>query len=395
MKGEYRKLIYTFCVYAILSFINYKLNTHETLLINRSSYIQDNVIGVVFISFIIYCGVYFVNIILKNDSFNADSIMSIWNQINTNGSLFIMLSLLYFKIMPFNTITFILLIIIVAIYYPLIEYISNFMLNESYSPNLDDLSRAIYYTSNLYMENDSSVSYYIGLNASNPSEIIINFKGTDINDINDSVSNVSIKRMEYIKDYASNPELIKDLSSSVSVHGGYLESYLSIKDNLYKECIRLLNNGAKKIFISGYSLGGGLSTICTFDFHANLNRLNITANNISSVHIGSPAVGNRDFIDLYNKYVINTVRLVHLNDPIPRMTDWIYIHTKNEYLIVSNTFSYYAHMLYTYDKCVLHNNNLYNYITRDLLLYTVVIMCITYYTRYYFTSHIVGTRHFN
>lgn len=393
MKTEYKKLIYTFVIYFTLAYINHRLNIHETLHINKSSHIQDNIIGLIIISLIIYCIVYVFNVIINNEKFNSDSIMSTWNQINTNGSLFIILFLLYFKVMPINTITFILLIIIISTYYPIIEYIYNTGLTNLYIPNYDNLYRAIYYN-NLYMKNDTSVSYYIGLNDSNPSEIIISFKGTDINDMNDNISNVSIITKQYIKDYASNPDFVTALSSPVGIHGGYLESYLSVKESIYNKCIELLNKGANKIFISGYSLGGALSTVCTFDFHANLSKLNITANDINSVHIGSPAVGNYDFIDLYDKHVINTVRLVHINDPIPRLTDWIYVHTKNEYTIYSNDYSYYAHMLPVYNKCVISNNNLYNYMTGDLLIYTIIIIYITYNVRLSYIQDIVSTRHF-
>jgi hypothetical protein len=394
MKVEYRKLAYTFIVYIILIFINHKININKTLYISNSSYIQDYIIGLFFISFIIYIVVYIVNIILKNDTFNSESIMSTWNQINTNGSLFVILFMLYFKVMPLNVITVILLLLLIIIYYPIIEYTNNYILNTSFVPNLDDLSRAIRYTNDLYLKNNSSVKYYIGLNESNPSEIIINFKGTDIYDMNDNNTNVNIKTTEYTKDYATDPNIIKELTSSVGIHSGYFQQYLSVKYDIYNICKELLNKGAKKIFISGYSLGGAMSTICAFDFHANLNTLNITADNINTVIIASPPIGNHDFVNLYNKYVINSVRLVHLNDPIPRITDWLYEHTKNEYIVYSKDYSYYAHSLATYDYCIKYNNNLYSYVSRDLLIYTIIFICIIYYVRKYYTQDIVSTRHF-
>jgi hypothetical protein len=389
-----KNLIYTFITYISLIYVNYKFDTHETLYINKSSYIQDYIIGLFFISFIIYCIVYIFNTILKYDDFNSDSIMSSWNQINTNGSLFIILVVLYFKIMPFNIVTFILLFNIIIIYYPLIEYANNFLYNESFSANINDLSRAIQYSIDPPLDSNQDVRYYIGLNQLDPSEIIINFKGTDTNKNYEVLSNLNIKTMEYKKDYASNPDIINELSSSIGIHSGYLKSYLSIKNNLYYKCKELLDNGANKIFISGYSLGAGLSTICTFDFHANLNKLNITANNINSVHIAGTAVGNHDFVTLYNKYVINSVRLVHLNDPVPRITDWLYKHTKNEYLVISNVYSIKAHELLTYDYCIVYNNNLYTYISGNLLIYSVVIIYVLYSVRRYYTQDIGETRHF-
>jgi hypothetical protein len=200
--------------------------------------------------------------------------------------------------------------------------------------------------------------------------------------------------MEYKKEYASNPEIIKELSSSVGIHSGYLKAYLSVKDDIYNKCKKLLNNGANKIFISGYSLGGAMSTICVLDFHANLNKLNITADNIKSVHIGCPPVGNNDFVKLYNKYVINTVRLVHLNDPVPNLTIWLYKHTKNEYLLVSNDYAIDAHMLNVYEKCVNNNKSMYNYIKKDLLLYSIITIFFIYIVHIYYTKNIIDTRHF-
>jgi hypothetical protein len=328
---------------------------------------------------------------IENDDSNSDSFMSSWNQVNTNGSLFIILILLYFKIIPFKLITIALLFIIIVIYYPLIQYFNNYVFNDSYTPNLDDLSRALDYADDYNLYGNSKVRYTIKLVGS---EIVINFKGTDPNKTNELISNINIPTKKYLKDYAKNPDFIKDLSSPVGIHGGYLDLYLSIRYELYSKCNELLDNGAKKIFISGYSLGGGLSTICSFDFHANLNLLNITADDINSVHIAPPAVGNEDFVNLYNKYVINTVRLVHLNDPVPRITDWLYKHTKNEYLVVSNVYSLSAHLLPTYRECIKYNNNLYNYITKNLLIYTVIIIYILYNVRKYYTHNIVSSRHF-
>jgi hypothetical protein len=385
-------LINTFITYIILFYINHKFNTSETLFINKSSYIQDYAIGIFFVSFIIYCIVYFFNIIVDDNDYNSDSFMSSWNQVNTNGSLFIILVLLYFKIIPFKVITIILLLIIIVVYYPLIQYANNnYLYNDLYKPNLDDLSRALDYADDYNLYGNSKVRYTIKLIGS---EIVINFKGTDPNKTNELLSNVNIPTMKYIKDYAKNPDFIKELSSPVGVHGGYLELYLSIRYELYSKCKELLNNGANKIFISGYSLGGGLSTICSFDFHANLNLLNITANDINSVHIAPPAIGNEDFVNLYNKYVINTVRLVHLNDPVPRITDWLYKHTKNEYLVVSNVYSLSAHLIPTYRECIKNDGSLYNYITNNLLVYTVIIIFAIYYIRKFYTRNIVSSRNF-
>jgi len=395
MNIETKKLLYTFLNFIILIYTDYKLNTHKTLHISSLWHIDDYIIGLFFISFIIYCVIYFVNILLKKDA-NNNEIMSIWNQINTNGSLFVILGILYFKVMPVKIITIILLFLIIIIYYPLTEYINNYILNENYKPNTNDLLKAIDYTErrNFNINDKSKIKYYIGLNDSDSSEIIINFKGTDIYEIEDIKSNLKLGITQYTKKYVTNPDMIKDLNNPIGVHIGYFNLYLSIRDILYNKCKELLDNGAKKIFISGYSLGAGVSTLCTFDFHANLNKLNITADNINSVHIAGPAIGDHNFVNLYNKYVINTVRLEHINDPVPRLISWIYVHTKNQYLLSSNIYSIDAHMLPAYYNCVIKNISMYNYMSGTVLTYTIILSYLLYVVRKFYIQKFDESRYF-
>ena len=395
MDIETKKLLYTFINFILLIFTDYKINTHKTLHITSSYYIHDYIIGLFFISFIIYCIIYFINILLKKNA-NTNKIMSVWNQINTNGSLFVIISILYFKIMPFKIITIILLILLIIIYYPLIEYINNYILNENYKPNTNDLLKAINYSEQgIYDINTvSKMKYYIGLNKSDSSEIIINFKGTDINEIEDIKSNLKLGITQYTTKYATNPDIIKELTNPVGIHIGYFNLYLSVREILYNKCKELLDNGAKKIFISGYSLGAGVSTLCTFDFHANLNKLNITTDNINSVHIAGPSVGDYNFVNLYNNYIVNTVRLEHINDPVPRLTSWIYVHTKNQYLLSSNIYSIDAHMLHVYRDCVINNITMYNYISGTILTYTIIFLYLLYIIRKFYIQQFEDSRYF-
>jgi hypothetical protein len=332
--------------------------------------------------------------ILKND--NSNPYMSIWNQINVNGSLFIIVSALYFKIMPMKIITIILLLVILIVFYPLNEYVENYVLNETFTPNINDCLKAIEYSSRKVFDiNDvTKIRYYIGLNELDPTEIIINFKGTDPSEEKNILSNLNIKFIYYPKELITNPDIINDSSNSFSIHTGYLDLYLSVRDIIYSRCNELLNNGAKKIFISGYSLGGGVSTICAFDFHSNLNKLNIVANNINSISIAAPPIGDLNFVNLYNKYVINSIRLTHINDPIPKMTSWYYKHTKNEYLLSSNVFSIDAHMLLAYNECIIKKITTMEYLP-TIFVYGIIIGYLMFIIRRFYTRNIINTRHFN
>jgi hypothetical protein len=322
--------------------------------------------------------------------------MSIWNQVNTNGSLFIIVAALYFKVMPMKSITIMLLLVIIIVFYPLIEYLNNYMLNESFTPNLNDCLKAVDYSSReIFDINDvTKMKYYVGLNELDPTEIIINFKGTNPQEEKDILSNLNLKFTSYPKELITNPEIIKDSSESFSIHTGYLNLYLSIRDIIHNRCKELLSNGANKIFISGYSLGGGVSTICTFDFHSNLNKFNIASNNINSVTVAAPAIGDTNFVNLYNKHVINTTRLTHINDPVTKLTSWFYKHTKNEYLLSSNIFHIDAHMLNAYNDCIVKNISVNEY-APTILVYTIIFGYLMYIIRKYYIRHVIDTRHFN
>jgi len=210
MNIQDKQLLHTLSHFIILTFINYEFDISKTLLINKSSYIQDYIIGLLFLSFIIYCIIYYGNIILKND--NSNPYMSIWNQINVNGSLFIIVTALYFKIMPMKIITIILLLVILIIFYPLNEYVENYILNESFTPNMNDCLKAIDYSSrNVFDINDvTKIKYYIGLNELDPTEIIINFKGTNPNEEKNILSNLNINFTSYPKELITNSEIINN-----------------------------------------------------------------------------------------------------------------------------------------------------------------------------------------
>jgi len=386
MNNVNKKLLYSLVNYIILLLVNYNIDIKMS---SDHLTIKDYIIGGFFLSFIIYCFAYFISLKLNNNNFTYNAFMSIWNQINTNGALFVIVSLLYFKVLPVKLLYVILFILIIIVYYPLTNYISNYILNESYNPNPQDILKAINYSENFnYKLYDiNKIKFHIGLNESDSSEIIIDFKGTDIKEIENTISNLSISIVAYKSEYASNPDMIKDLSTPVGVHFGYFQLYMSIRNVIYEKCKELLNNGATKIFISGYSLGAGLSTICTFDLHANLNNLAINANNINSVHLAGPSIGDRNFVKLYNKYVINTVRVVHINDPIPRVTEWLYEQTKNQYILYSNVFAFNAHMLTTYRSCVLDDQGILEYISKSLLIYSVVFAYLIFLTGKYYSNN--------
>ena len=77
------------------------------------------------------------------------------------------------------------------------------------------------------------------------------------------------------------------------------------------------------IYITGHSLGGALATLCSLDLNMNLY------NNTTTVTIGSPRVGNKAFIDMYNMMVGNSYRVKNYGDIIshfPMRFNYRHVH---------------------------------------------------------------------
>jgi len=384
-------IITTGALYSIIYFTNEYINNSATLTTSKHIKIEDNLLFIFIISFILFCGVYYYNILSHNPEMNTNSIITTWQQINYQGFLFISLFGLYIKLVPINIYSLLLYLTILTIYYPILEIINNYIYNSYYVPNNNDLFKAIDNCIDVYNKSeiitDTNTGYNITLNKDDPSEIMITFRGTDIKNIKNNISNININPINYNIDLSGFKNLINSIGTSVGIHSGYYTMYTSVKDILYKKCNELIANGATKIFISGHSLGAGLSTICTFDFHANLDKLNIKPENINSVHIAGPPVGNRYFVNIYNKYVLNTVNLYHINDPVPKMTSWIYESTKNNYVLISNKFSFDAHMLEIYKDIIKSQENSYKEYIKYIYISIPIIILLMYKLRVYYIKN--------
>lgn len=96
------------------------------------------------------------------------------------------------------------------------------------------------------------------------------------------------------------------------VHRGFATAYHSIAPELYR-----LVRDAKRLVITGHSLGGALATLAADDL-AELGWPNLTV-----ITFGSPRVGNGPFARSYNeKLESNTLRWVNAGDPVPHIP-WV------------------------------------------------------------------------
>jgi predicted lipase len=106
--------------------------------------------------------------------------------------------------------------------------------------------------------------------------------------------------------------------SAIRVHRGFLTAYKSVRDEIHE----FINNSPtyiNNIHVCGHSLGGALATLCAVDMQFNYPNKKVTC-----YPSGNPKVGNKAFVESYNRRVPNTIRTYMRTDVVPELPPvWI------------------------------------------------------------------------
>ena len=150
----------------------------------------------------------------------------------------------------------------------------------------------------------------------NTSHFILTFEGSK--DFGDWNLNTQIGQ--------SKPTFIKNATTDIKVHSGWLNGYLKIRQSLWES----VDDIKMKLVIVGHSMGGSLATIAASDFSTIFDVQLITAE--------SPRVGNKQFVDIVENQVDTIYRITNMNDIVPLLPgrNFNYVHTKNEIWINGN-----------------------------------------------------------
>ena len=118
------------------------------------------------------------------------------------------------------------------------------------------------------------------------------------------------------------------------VHQGFYQQFTSLKaqvknhiEKYYQEKNHNIRSNYavhKKIIFTGHSLGGALATISALYFSYLYPDLMIYC-----ITLGSPRVGDTQFVKLFNQRIPHSYRYVNDNDPVPCLpTPWRFQHVK-------------------------------------------------------------------
>ncbi|WP_129689560.1 lipase family protein [Gottfriedia acidiceleris] len=138
-----------------------------------------------------------------------------------------------------------------------------------------------------------------GFLAESKNEIVIAFRGTD--SFKDNESDQDLYQVDY--------PFVENVGKT---HRGFTCIYQSARNEMIRELMKLSPN--KKLLITGYSLGGALAVLSSFDIAVNTD-----FENPSVYTFGSPRVADPEFAYRFNQIVWNSVRIFNVHDIIPTL----------------------------------------------------------------------------
>lgn len=157
--------------------------------------------------------------------------------------------------------------------------------------------------------------------------------------------------LENFKYQLISPTGLNNYTGGVECHTGFYEIYTAIRPQI----ISYMNKNQstiKNLYITGHSLGGALSSLCSFDLYDENKDYNII-----NYSFASPRVGNNLYASIFNQNIKNSYRVNNTEDiitdlPPAQIKNNIYCHTyKNVPFTVSlnnleqnHTIAYADHM---------------------------------------------------
>ncbi|KAM5577970.1 lipase [Rosa sericea] len=147
---------------------------------------------------------------------------------------------------------------------------------------------------------------FVGV-ATDPNAIIIAFKGTQGNSIQNWIEDLFWKQLDI--DYPGMPDAM--------VHHGFYNAYhnTTIRPGILNAVARAKEfYGDIGIIVTGHSMGGAMASFCALDL-----RVNQKENNVQVMTFGQPRIGNAIFATYYSEILPQTIRVTNGNDVVPHL----------------------------------------------------------------------------
>jgi len=131
---------------------------------------------------------------------------------------------------------------------------------------------------------------------------------------------------------------ICNVTNCGNVHKGFYNYYKDLRDKVNTIIKTYVDNGGLRIIFTGHSLG---SCIVMIALECALCYPTI---NITCITFGSPRIGDKKFVDMFNSKVVHSFRVIDEEDIVPKVPYGVgYIHVNNEIKLQTTTqFSWYT-----------------------------------------------------
>ncbi|XVE82076.1 hypothetical protein DITRI_Ditri15bG0117500 [Diplodiscus trichospermus] len=170
----------------------------------------------------------------------------------------------------------------------------------------------------LIVDVQNCLQAFVGV-AKDPSAIVIAFRGTQENSIQNWVEDLFWKQLDL--NYPGMPDAM--------VHHGFYTAYhdTTIRSgilNAIKEAKEFY--GDLDIMVTGHSMGGAMASFCALDL-----KINHEAKNVQVITFGQPRIGNAAFASYYSKLVPNTIRVTNDHDIVPHLPPYYSLFPRKTY----------------------------------------------------------------
>lgn len=163
-----------------------------------------------------------------------------------------------------------------------------------------------------YLDNKGSQAYVLW----NESDIVIAFRGTQPNELQDIIHDIKIK-------------LVPSSSKVGKVHSGFKEALDKIWSDVSSMISELTLFSNRKLYFTGHSLGAAKATLAA----ARCARLSNMPQPTGLYTYGSPKVGNKSYTSYIQEYCIAGARWVNNVDIVTGVPLWPYKHiSKSKYM---------------------------------------------------------------
>lgn len=151
----------------------------------------------------------------------------------------------------------------------------------------------------------------------------------------DDIIYLSFRGTSNIKDALIDINIIPtSLENNVKIHSGFYIQFKSLEKNILKTLNSL---EFSELNICGHSLGGAISTISAYYFGKLFQN-----KKVNCYTIGSPRVGNYNFIKAFKENVNENYRINNDEDPVALVPlNNNYIHVENNIVLDETTFTCY------------------------------------------------------